>query len=290
MKRQLLMSFILALLTASLVVAQTGGGQVCVRAFEDRNGNGQQDNNEPFITRGISATLANEQGIILNTALIEDSPNAANGTLCFQRLVAGQYAVRLASADYNATTSSEFVTAVSETGLPQVFPFGGQIIATQQVVAPEVDEAAEQEARLMRLVLAGAGGGIAILVMAFLGLLVYLIFLRGRSKAAAAYAPAHATGTYPAARPATGSYPEVRPATGTYPAARPATGSYPAVPAAPQQPVYDLYEDDDTSKFRPVVEPIVPPAAPVDHLPYDSADDFRFEDDEEDSPFRPPRD
>jgi uncharacterized protein (DUF2141 family) len=279
MNRRLLILFVLALMSASMVFAQTGNGQVCVRVFEDRNGNGQQDNNEPFITRGISATLANADGIIVSTALIEDSPNAANGTLCFQRLTAGQYAIRLASADYSATTPNEFVTAVAEGGLPQVFPFGGQIIASTPVIDQAAAEAAELAARTNRLITAGIGGAIAVGVMLLLGIFIYLILvLQSRSSAKNRYAPVAA---------ATGSYPAARPATGSYPAARPATGSYPA--AAPQQNSYAMYDDDDTGKSRPVNPPVQQPIQPVEHLPYDSVDDFRFEDDA-DSPYRPPRD
>jgi hypothetical protein len=257
MIRRLLYALSLILLTCGLVLAQTGG-QVCVRAFEDRNANGQQDNNEPYITRGISATLASGEGIIVGTALIEDSPNAANGMLCFQRLAAGQYSIRLVSADYSATTPSEFVTAVTETGIPPVLDFGGQMIASAPVVDPQAQALARQELQAYRLLSAGIGGAIAIAVVGLLGIFVYLIFMRRRAPVVPVV--------------------QARPGT-SYQAARP-------VPA--QQNAYSLYDDDDTGKSRPINPPVQPVQPPITHLPYDSVDDFRFEEDDTDSPYRRP--
>jgi phage-related protein len=127
MARKLIL-VLLSLFLGVRVFAQSNNGQICIRAFEDRNGNSSQDANEPPITRSISVTISDSQGVIIETAMIEDSPNVTGGILCFQRLAAGSYTVRVTSAEYNPTTPNEFVIAIDNTGVPQVFTFGGQVI------------------------------------------------------------------------------------------------------------------------------------------------------------------
>jgi hypothetical protein len=264
-----LIAALLSLVLAGMSFAQTGGGQLCVRAYEDRNGNAMQDANEPPITRGISASLGDAQGVIIETAMMENSPNASGGTVCFQRLVAGQYTVRVTSADYNATTPSEFVTAVSDTGVPQVFPFGGQVIPLE--VVPETDasgdlnlSAAEQQAFLAKAVFAGIGAVVIMGAMAVVGALIYFFVLRTSPST-------KATGQYAAVR-ATGSHPAVQ---GQYLA--PETG-YAKMSDATDMPV-SAQRLDDTDK------PKTHPSVPAN--PYAKEDDgFQFEDDP-DAPFKP---
>lgn len=282
-----IISLILLLALATVVSAQTSSGQICVRAFEDRNSNGLEDQNEPRITRGLSATLANAQGVIIASTSMEESPNASNGTLCFQRLEAGQYTVRIASADYSATTPTEFISAVSATGTQPLFVYGAQLVVSD--VPASVDSAvlseSEQRARLSRLIFSAIGAVVVIAAMAIVGAIIYLVAFRNRGTA------------------------QPQPITPNY--AKPATGGYPAV-RTPAQPVpavnYSMYDDKDKTN---------PPAAPTididsglqpsivstwgtnegdsslldipPHLPYDDVQDdgFRFDDDG-DALFRPP--
>lgn len=269
MSRKLIIALLLSLAIVGVSSAQSSGGQICVRAFEDRNGNGQQDANEPPITRGLTATLGDAQGVIIETALMENSPNASSGQLCFQRLAAGQYTMRVASADYNATTPSEFVTAVGDTGTPQVFSYGGQVIPLE--IVPSSDSAsgdlslspAEQQALLARVVFAGIGALVIMGAMAVVGALIYFFALRNPSPSP------RATGQY-AAVPATGSYAPVPQQQYLAPDAGYARLNDTDLPASRQ-------DDTDAPKARPTAV----------SNPYAKEDDgFQFEDDP-DAPFKP---
>jgi hypothetical protein len=268
MSRKFIPALLLSLFLAGVSFAQSSGGQICVRAFEDRNGNASQDANEPPITRGISATLGDAQGVIIETAMMETSPNASGGTLCFQRLAAGQYTVRVASADYNATTPNEFVTAVSDTGVPQVFPFGGQVIPLEVVPSSNTSgdlslSPAEQQAFLARLVFAGIGAIVIMGAMSVVGALIYFFVLR----------------TSPSPR-ATGQYAAV-PATGSY---APVSSSYLA-PDAGYASLNDTDMPKSLQRLDDTDQPKARPEAPVN--PYTKEDDgFEFEDDP-DAPFKP---
>jgi hypothetical protein len=270
MTRKLILAALLGLFMVGMSFAQSSGGQICVRAYEDRNGNASQDANEPPITRGISATLADAQGVIVETAMMENSPNASGGTLCFQRLAAGQYTVRVASADYTATSPDEFVTAVSDTGVPQVFPFGGQVIPLEVVPNNNTSgdlnlSPGEQQAFIARLVFAGIGGVVIMGAMAVVGALIYFFVLR----------------TSPAPR-ATGQYAAVR-----------AIGSYPAAPAqylAPDEGYAGINDTDMPVSSQRLDDTDPPKSRPtVPGNPYTKEEDgFEFEEEEDpDAPFKP---
>lgn len=280
MIRKLFFAVIVTVLLASLVSAQTSSGQLCVRAFEDRNGNGTQDPNEPPIVRGLSATLSNETGVIVASDLMEASSSASSGTLCFQRLSAGQYRIRVASADYVATTPNDFTAAVSDSGVPQVLSFGGQFIPVETVVA---DDTLSQEDRLQSTLAKAVVGGLGALIvmgaMSVIGALIYFFALRNRS--------APRTGAY---RPVTGQYPVAPSSTGQYPAVQqntPPTGSQATVmdetdmpPVVTVADTYDMYSDDDDDTNKPTQR--------VNPDPYVDAPDDDFSFDEDDSPYRPP--
>ncbi|MGB7337326.1 MAG: SdrD B-like domain-containing protein [Phototrophicaceae bacterium] len=284
MIRKLFFAVIVAVLLASVATAQTSSGQLCVRAFEDRNGNGTQDPNEPPIVRGISATLAVESGLIVDTGLMEASSSASSGTLCFQRLAAGQYRIRVASADYLATTPNDFTAAVSDSGVPQVLSYGGQFIPVNAVT---VDDTPSQDERLQSTLAKSVVGGLGALIvmgaMTVIGALIYFFALRNRqAPRTGAYRPVPQTGQYPVA-PSTGQYaavPQNTPPTGSHPALMDDTDMPPVTTVAD---TYDMYSDDDDDTNKPES------AQRVNHDPYVEApdDDFSF-DDEDDSLYRPP--
>ncbi len=231
--------------------AQTSGGQVCVLAFEDRNGDGEPAANEPRITRGISITLADEQGIIIASGLMEDSPTSASGNYCFQRLEAGQYRLRIASADYTPTTPTEFLTAVTGTDV-QVFEYGGQLIpvsTTTTTTSGETDltlSEAEQRSLLTRLLISGGGALLVMAAMGVIGAILYFVFGRRSPAPAAAYS----TGSMPPV--STGAMPPVGGSLG-YGAPPPATNR-PQAPAAdgtdiPQRPPARPDAPDDDFAF-----------------------------------------
>lgn len=289
MTRKLLFTVLLTLLMASLVTAQSSSGQLCIRAFEDRNGNAVQDANEPPIVRGLSATLADATSLIVATNLMESSSSASSGTLCFQQLAEGQYTIRVSSADYIATTPGDFTAAVSEGGIPQVLSFGGQYIPVE---LPDTGETVSQQARLQEAIVKAVAGLIGALLvmgaMAVVGAIIYFAVLRNRRRPAptGAYRPVPGTGQYQPV-PGSGQYQPV-PDTGSYPASdTPPHGSAPAIDDTDTPGVvtvedsYDMYsddEDEDTNK----------PVQRIHNNPYAEIpdDDFEFEDD--DANYRPP--
>lgn len=284
MTRKLLITVVFLLLLASLSSAQSSSGQLCIRAFEDRNANGSQDANEPPIVRGVSATLANATGLIIDSALMENSSTASSGTLCFQRLEAGQYTMRVSSADYTPTTPTDFTAAVSDSGIPQVLSYGGQLIPNAMPVTEgEISPEARLQSTLVRSVFAGLGALLIMGAMTVLGALIYFFVLRNRQSPTA-------TGVYQAV-PSTGQYAAV-PSTGQYPAVAntPPTGVAPISDDTDMPDVvtvedtYNMYSDDDENDTNRPVERF-------NTDPYDNVadDDFEFDDDE-DSAYKPPSD
>ncbi len=92
------------LLFAFQITNAQGNGQLCVRSFEDRNGNGQLDGGEPLLTRGVNVNLTNSSNITIASALLDQSPTAAQGVVCFPSLAPGQYTVTITSTEYTPTT------------------------------------------------------------------------------------------------------------------------------------------------------------------------------------------
>jgi hypothetical protein len=158
--------------------AQTGG-QFCVRAFEDRNGNGARDANEPLLTRDVVVTLLDGDSVTVASGVLESSPTAAQGILCFQRLPAGQYSAVVTSADLTATTPTTFSAAVSESGQPVVVDYGAQrapaVVAT---AAPAAGAAGITQDTLLRAGVSLGGALFCMLGMAMLGLIIYALFMR----------------------------------------------------------------------------------------------------------------
>src|SRR6185369_17943230 len=99
MRRLICILTLVFALSGTAVAAQQTGGQLCVRSFEDRNGNGKLDAGEPLLTRGVSINLLDAGGITVASALLDTSPTAAQGVVCFQFLASGQYSVEVTSAD-----------------------------------------------------------------------------------------------------------------------------------------------------------------------------------------------
>jgi len=229
MTRTLFITVLLAVVFASITAAQSSSGQVCIRAFEDRNGNGISDANEPPITRGISVTLGDASGVIIDTAIMENSPTASSGTLCFQRLPEGQYTLRVSSANYQATGASEFVTVANASGVVDVLPYGAQVIPEESLPAttPALSQEDRLQANLVRMVFAGLSAILIMGAMVVVGALIYFFVLRKRSQ------------------PVTGVYQPV-PETGQTNAV-PATGQYQPVetPAAPQPTPTTAMDDTD---------------------------------------------
>jgi hypothetical protein len=78
-------TLILVVLLGTLrIVSAQSGGQICVRAFEDSNGSGSFDAGEPLLTGGISVSLLDQSGTTVASGLLDESPTAAQGVICYQ--------------------------------------------------------------------------------------------------------------------------------------------------------------------------------------------------------------
>lgn len=201
---RLMMVCSLVLLVSAVVFAQDrSGGQLWVRAFEDRNGNGARDPGEPLITRGIAVDLLDASGTVIASALIDQSPNATQGLVGFQYLAAGQYMLSVTSAYYTATTANQFNAEIDSSMPPTVVEFGGQRIAVPSgspstaVEQASAEEFTRQEA--LRIAISGLGALVMVGAMICFGLLLYGLVLRPRAvrRAQLDLIRASQTGAYP---------------------------------------------------------------------------------------------
>lgn len=184
--RRYLPFFILlsSLLTAFAISAQEGG-QLWVRAFEDRDGDGVRDANEPLLTEGVSVELVHE-GIVIETAVLDDAPYASQGLVGFQFLEPGEYTVNIAAGEFTPTTPVSVTVQVGGSGLPPVIEFGGQPLSAVPAVGEGTPllEFEPRDPETMRLAVAALGGVIVAGVVAGFGFLIYLLTLRPRYRAA----------------------------------------------------------------------------------------------------------
>lgn len=177
MRRVFLILMILAN-TAALTLAQ-GGGQFCVRSFEDRNNNADYDASEPFITRGVSANLMDANGVIIATASLESSPTAAQGIMCFQRLEAGQYTVTVTSAAYAASTSNVFTQEIGSD--VAVVDYGGRLIVAENTIVTTTNTTAQSSRTQVQGLLFGVIGAALVMgAMLVLGAFVYVLVFSKR--------------------------------------------------------------------------------------------------------------
>lgn len=168
----------LSLIVVSALTAQEGGGQLWVNAFEDRDGDGTRDPNEPFITRGVSVDLLDADGVIIASALLDDSPNASRGLIGFQRLAPGTYTVVVTGADWTPTTPDSFTQTLEANVMPTVLSYGAQRINAAPTPAAAssspLGALASVDSNVLRIALSLLG---AIIVMGFLSVVGFVIYL-----------------------------------------------------------------------------------------------------------------
>ena len=178
---------ILLFLSLTLVATATSqdGGQICVMSFEDRNGNGSFDENEPPVTQGVAVNLQNADGITLATKLLEASSYAVPGLLCLEDLPRGEYRLLLTSAQYQATTGSVFGALVAPGSAPLRLDFGLTSLAPVAAEEPQSSTFQLTAEQLQSLRSMGIGLIASMLigfVMFMLGWLSYSLLFRRRLK------------------------------------------------------------------------------------------------------------
>jgi hypothetical protein len=151
-----------------------------VRAFEDTNANGKLDAGEALLTHGINVNLLDAQNVTIASALLDQSPTAAQGVVCFQFLAAGQYTIDISSAEYKATTPASITTSITDSGIPTVVEFGGQSVAApannaNSNTSVTVPAATDDTDQLVRILISVAGALLVIIGMGILGVIVYLL-------------------------------------------------------------------------------------------------------------------
>jgi hypothetical protein len=182
MRRLLLFFFVMGLVIASVVSAQDGGGQLWVNAFEDRDGDGTRDPNEPFITRGVSVDLLDANGVVVASALLDESPNASRGLIGFQRLSPGTYTVIVTGADWTPTTADTFTQTLEANVMPTVLWYGAQRPAAEVPVGTPTTATIDGE--IVRIAVSLLGAVIVMGAFSVIGFVIYLLaFARRAPKA-----------------------------------------------------------------------------------------------------------
>ena len=242
--RMSLFFLVISLLVSGIAGAQQAGGQFCVRAFEDRNGNGlhELDGSEPFLTRGVSAQLLDANNVVVATTLLDNSPTAINGVICFTGLEYAQYTMVVTSANYTATTADSSTATLNLGDPPTVFDFGGQPISAATIdpdtTAPvaAVSTASIQQEQIKWLVISGLGALVIIAGMTVFGVIIYLVAFHGRLRRSLpdSYFQRTSTGSYRMVQPRDTTSWATHPGdTGAHQAVPTDTGSYPQQPAPP---------------------------------------------------------
>ncbi len=198
MTRRLLLCLLVIVFAACPLTAQERG-QICLRAFHDRNANGLLDADEALILQGIGASALDERGVTVSTQLLEDSPLAADGLLCLGPLAAGAYQVLITSSEYTPVTASEFSATVAPGTAPPLLDFAARPIAPQ-TTATTAGAFASDPAALEALLVAALGSGLVFLLLSLLGALLGLAIIR-RRRLAPRYGPPPAS-----APPATSAF------------------------------------------------------------------------------------
>ncbi|MCY3797715.1 MAG: hypothetical protein OXG84_07900 [Chloroflexi bacterium] len=171
----------LPLILTNLLVAQDTG-QVCVQSFEDRDADGTRDADEWSVTRGIGAGLRNVAGVTIASRLLEDSPFAARGLICFEQLLAGDYQITMTSAEFAGTAASTFAASVNPGAAPALIEYGVRPLqAASGSAKPGISLDAEAADALAIALIGSMTAGAA---MSVVGLLIFLLILRRRSQRA----------------------------------------------------------------------------------------------------------
>ncbi len=131
-------------------------GSVCALAYDDANKNSAHDAGE------VVALGVNESLLIKGNIVIANHLSDGEGQYCFNNLLPGQYTLTFASPLIDATTPNSFVIGVNA-GDQVVREFGSTVrvltVSTSATITlPKMTQVA-------RIVLAGAGALLAMLLM-----------------------------------------------------------------------------------------------------------------------------
>lgn len=189
---------LLLLLAGGIPLAAQETGQICARAYHDRDGNGARDADEAPVTRGIGASAFDERGVTIATQLLVDSPFAADGLLCLDQLAAGEYLVLLSSSEYSVTSASSLGATVETGAPPPLLEFGVRSDLAASAASVSQGSRYLDPAALQALVIAALGGGLVFLLMTLVGAVSCLVIIRRQRRRSLTRGQ---TGALPAASP-----------------------------------------------------------------------------------------
>ena len=246
LRRILALVCIILLVFSGLLAQDTG--QICIMSFDDHNGNGQQEDNEPPFTYGIGVSLLSALGVTLETSLLENSPTASSGLLCFEGLSAGDYMVLLTSAQVVATTASSFNAVVVPGAAPARFDFGVAAIQVEsESTISETGSLSDEQARALQGIAVGVfAAAISAGCLFLIGLLIYLRVFRRRLKQLRAGRMVQQPWHTPSAEQAR-TNPNPQPAIPGIESAQPGQYAGPPNPRDPSRGSPLLFDEDDTS-------------------------------------------
>lgn len=163
-------------------LAQDPSGQFCIRSYEDVNSNGLFDTeSERLITRGVGVELLDNDGVVVGSALLDKSPTAANGIICFYNLSEGDYSVLVSSADYLATTERLVQQAVSNSA-PTIVEFGARRLGNEAIAQPIATSGAGNFLEPARLAVSTVAAAVMMILFLLTGFLVYGLQSRRRAQ------------------------------------------------------------------------------------------------------------
>jgi hypothetical protein len=149
--------------------AQASTGQICISAYDDQNGNGARDTDEPLLA-DVGFTLTDSTGAQPRTYKTDGSSEP----YCFTNLAPGSYTVQArapASLDLEVTTPGQWAISLSA-GAQFDVNYGGR--ATTK--ARSASSPASGPSPLGRIVL----GGLGVIILAAAGFMAYLLIQRVR--------------------------------------------------------------------------------------------------------------
>lgn len=180
-------SLALAILAFATVVASAQDtGQICLLAFVDQNEDGRRAGTEAPITRGIAASLLDQRGVTIRSQLLEDSPYAAEGLLCFENLLAGEYGIIVSSSEYRAMSPTVAEAIVRPGAPPARIDFGAKPLTQETLPSVLTGLAALDEEAVQSLLVVGGASAAVIILMSLLGTLVVANIIRRRREMASA--------------------------------------------------------------------------------------------------------
>lgn len=185
------LAWLVLLVVVSATNAQDANGRFCVRLFEDANNNTVQEAGEPSVTQGIAADLrARGSEVILQSILIQNAPDARRGEICFDNLELGQYEIQLTSASYEIPAGDNTVfTELTETQPVIISVYGVAPRPVSQTSVDRGDDDVDRDEVLERALVSFAGSLVAMAIVAFIGIIVYVVMLRPRQTVSTATGP-----------------------------------------------------------------------------------------------------